>query len=174
MSDQPFVGEIKLFAGNFAILGHAFCDGSLQSIANNTALFALIGTTYGGDGQTTFGLPDLRGRIPLHQGQGPGLSNRTIGEMSGTETVTVITSQLPAHNHTAICNTATGASADPTNNFCAAQPALLQYETTPTAGQNLRVNALAIAGGSQPHNNLQPYLAINYLIALEGIFPSRN
>lgn len=174
MSSEPFIGEIKLFAGNFQIIGHAFCNGQLMSIAQNTALFALIGTTYGGDGQTTFGLPDLRGRIPIHQGTGPGLTTRVIGEVAGSETVTITVNQLPLHTHLMNCNTATGNSADPTNNFWAAQPALTQYEAAPTAASNLKPNAISNAGGSQPHTNQQPYLAINYLIATEGIFPSRN
>ena len=173
MSDQPFIGEIKLFAGNFQIQGHAYCQGQLMSIAQNEALFALIGTTYGGDGQTTFGLPDLRSRIPIHEGTGQGLSLRTIGEMGGAENVTLIPGQLPAHTHAMSCNSGTGNSANPANNFWAAQPALLQYDPAGTASP-LKANAISISGGSQPHENLQPYLTINYLIALEGIFPGRN
>jgi len=173
MSDQPFIGEIKLFAGNFQILGHAYCQGQLMSIAQNEALFALIGTTYGGDGVTTFGLPDLRSRVPIHEGTGSGLSARTIGEMGGTESVTLISANLPAHTHAMSCNSATGTSANPANNFWAAQPALLQYDPANTASP-MKANAISISGGSQPHENLQPYLTINYLIALEGIFPSRN
>lgn len=173
MSSEPFVGEIKLFAGNFAIMGHAFCDGSLQSIADNTALFSLLGTTYGGDGQDTFALPDLRGRVPIHQGQGPGLSNRVIGEMAGTETVTLLTTQMPAHNHSLLASSTVANATNPANNFWAAQPALLQYET-PGNGAIMKSTALTPSGGSQPHDNVQPYLAINYLISLFGIYPSRN
>jgi microcystin-dependent protein len=173
MSDTPFIGEIKLFGGNFAIRGHAFCNGSLQSISQNTALFALIGTTYGGDGQVTFGLPDLRGRVPIHQGTGPGLSPRVIGEAAGTETVTLLSTQLPTHNHLLAASSAVANSTNPANNFWAAQPGLLQYEAF-GSGPNLKSTALALTGGNQPHDNVQPYLAINYLIALEGIFPSRN
>ncbi len=174
MSDQPFVGEIKLFAGNFQIRDHAYCNGSLQSIADNTALFALLGTTYGGDGQTTFALPDLRGRVPIHQGQGPGLSSRVIGEVSGSETVTLSPTQIPIHTHTLNCSSATGNSTNPANNLWAAQPALLQYEATSTPASTMKANAISNAGASQPHDNLKPYLAINYLISLFGIFPSRN
>lgn len=174
MSTEPFIGEIKLFAGNFQILGHAYCQGQLVSIAQNIALFSLLGTTYGGDGQTTFALPDLRGRVPLHMGNGAGLSPRTIGEVSGSETVTLTTQQIPSHTHLLNANAATGNVANPANNFWAAQPALLQYAPASTPTSNMKANAIANTGGSQPHTNLQPYLAINYLIALEGIFPSRN
>lgn len=174
MSDQPFIGEIKLFAGNFQIQGHAYCQGQLLPISQNDALFALIGTTYGGDGITTFALPDLRGRIPINQGTGQGLSSRTIGESSGTETVTLIPGQLPAHTHAMNCNAGNGNSSNPVNNFWAAQPALLQYAPASTASSALKGNATTNSGNSQPHTNLQPYLTINYLIALEGIFPSRN
>ncbi|MGH2553962.1 MAG: phage tail protein [Chitinophagaceae bacterium] len=174
MSTQPFVGEIKLFAGNFSIMGHAYCQGQLMPISQNEALFSLIGTTYGGDGVTTFGLPDLRGRVPLHQGNGAGLSPRTIGENGGTETVTLTANQLPSHTHAMNCNAGTGNSSTPANNFWAAQPALLQYAAASTASSALKSNAVSNSGNSQPHPNLQPYLTINYLIALEGIFPSRN
>lgn len=174
MSTEPFIGEIKLFGGNFAIQGHAMCQGQLLSIAQNTALFSLLGTTYGGNGQTTFALPDLRGRIPIHQGTGPGLSSKVMGETAGAESVTLVTSQLPAHTHTMNSNAAIGNTVDPANNFWASQPALTQYESTATVASNMKANAIGIAGGSQPHNNQQPYLAINYLIALFGIYPSRN
>lgn len=173
MSDTPFIGEIKLFGGSFAMIGHAFCNGQLLSIADNSALFALIGTIYGGDGQVTFGLPDLRGRVPINQGTGPGLSTRVIGQAGGQETVTLLQSQIPSHNHLLAATSAAGNSTNPTGNFWAAQPALLQYEATGTAS-NMKATALGQAGGNQPHPNIQPYLAINYLIALEGIFPSRN
>ncbi len=173
MSTQPFIGEIKLFGGNFQINGYAYCAGQLISIADNSALFALIGTTYGGDGQVTFGLPDLRGRVPINQGQGPGLSPKNLGEASGQETVTLLSTQMPAHNHLLSANSATANTANPSGNFWAAQPALLQYESTSTAS-NMKPTALSVAGGNQPHTNIQPFLAINYQIALQGIFPSRN
>jgi microcystin-dependent protein len=174
MSDAPFIGEIKIFGGNFAIRGHAFCAGQLLTIADNTALFSLLGTTYGGDGQTTFGLPDLRGRLPVHMGSGAGLSPRTIGEVGGSENVTLVPGQLPVHSHILNCNAAAGNSSNPANNFWAAQPTLAQYSAGITPGSAMKPNAISNSGGSQPHDNMIPYLTINYLIALEGIFPSRN
>ena len=174
MSDTPFIGEIKLFAGNFAIFGHAFCAGQLVSIAQNTALFSLLGTTYGGDGQNTFGLPDLRGRIPIGQGNGAGLSPRVIGEISGTENVTLLSTQIPAHSHSLNCNNATANSSNPANNFPAAQADLTTYAAAGTGASAMKANMISNTGGNQPHTNLQPYLTINYLIALEGIFPSRD
>lgn len=174
MSTEPFIGEIKLFGGNFQINGHAFCAGQLLSISQYTALFSLIGTTYGGDGVNTFGLPDLRGRIPINQGNGAGLSPRTIGEMSGSENVTLIATELPVHTHNMNCNNATANSGNPAGNFPASQPQLTTYTATGTPASTMKANMVGIAGGNQPHPNLQPYLAINYLIALEGIFPSRN
>lgn len=170
----PFIGEIKMFAGNFAIRGWAFCQGQLLSIAQNTALFALLGTTYGGDGQVTFGLPDLRGRIPLGLGQGLGLTNRTQGELAGTETVTLLVTQIPIHTHAANCNSGSGNSATPAGNFWAANAntGLPPYAAMPDSA--MKANAIGIAGGSQPHENRMPFLGINFIIALEGVFPSRN
>jgi microcystin-dependent protein len=173
MSSEPYVGEIKLFAGNFAILGHAFCDGSLQSIADNTALFSLIGTIYGGDGQNTFALPDLRGRVPIHFGQSLGTTNKVIGEKAGSENVTLVSSQIPAHNHTLLASSSGGHVTNPANNFWAAQPSLLQYESTAN-GATMKTSSLAPTGGNQPHENIQPYLVINYLISLYGVYPSRD
>lgn len=174
MSTEPFIGEIKLFAGNFQIQGHAFCAGQLLSIADNSALFALLGTTYGGDGQVTFGLPDLRSRIPIGQGTGGGLSPRTIGEQSGTESVTLLATQIPSHTHAMNSNNATANSSNPSGNFPASQSLLTSYAAAPTTASTMKGNMISNAGGNQPHPNLQPYLTINYLIALEGIFPSRN
>jgi microcystin-dependent protein len=173
MSTEPFIGEIKLFGGNFQIRGYAFCSGQLLSIAENTALFSLIGTIYGGDGQTTFALPNLQGRFPIHQGQGPGLSPRTIGEVAGTETVTILPNQLPVHTHSLSCAIVDGNSTNPANNFWAPQPALGQYAANPSQA-SMKSTAISNTGGNQPHENMVPYLTINYLIALEGIFPSRN
>ena len=167
---QPFIGEIKLFGGNFAIRGWAFCSGQLLAVSQNDALFALIGTTYGGDGQTTFALPDLRGRVPIHQGNG-----HTIGELGGVETVTLTGAQNAQHTHQAIASTSGGSSStDPTNNFWSRDPGgqVAQYRGTSTVTMNAGV--LANAGGSQPHNNIMPFLVINFIIALEGIFPSQN
>jgi len=175
MSDQ-FVAEIRIFAGNFAPTGWAFCQGQLLPISQNTALFSLIGTFYGGNGQSTFGLPDFRGRAPINQGQGPGLSQRTIGEMSGSESVTLIQSEIPAHNHL-LQGTAAGADqTTPAGNFWAASnvgrtpPPL--YSTTQNT--TMAPSALTPAGGSLPHNNMHPFLTLNFIIALQGIFPPRS
>ncbi len=172
----PFLGEIMSAGFNFAPQGYATCDGQLMSIAQNTALFALLGTTYGGNGQTTFGLPDLRGRFGLHQGQGPGLSSRTIGESAGTESVTLITSQLPQHNHTLNAVNAPGSSRTSPGNFLGNESQNKTSFYAPAASPSASLNAASIglAGGNQPHNNMQPFLVINYCIALEGVFPSRN
>jgi microcystin-dependent protein len=174
MSTEPFLGEIKLFGGNFQITGHAFCAGQLLSISQNSALFALIGTTYGGDGQNTFGLPDLRGRVPIGQGNGAGLSPRVIGEISGAENVTILSTQIPQHTHAINCNNATANSSNPSGNYPAAAPDLAPYTAAGTGSSTMKANMISNAGNSQPHPNLQPFLTINYLIALEGIFPSRN
>ena len=170
---DSYVGEIRIFAGIFAPQGWAFCDGSIQSIADNDVLFQLIGTTYGGDGQQTFALPDLRGRIPIHMGSGPGLSNYVIGQFGGTETVTLLTQQLPSHNHIVTGSSANAVTTDPTNNFLAAQPGLLEYSSGPPGG-TLNAASVSNAGGSQPHENRMPILGVNYIISLFGIFPSRN
>lgn len=171
MSDV-FIGEIKMFGGNFAIRGYAFCNGQLMAIAENDALFSLIGTTYGGDGVNTFGLPDLQGRIPIHQGQGPGLTNRLIGEKSGAENVTLTTAQIPSHNHQVLANSNTGASTSPQNNIVAGSSAN-PYNTTAAATQ-MGNQTIGQTGGSQPHDNVMPYQCITYIISLFGIYPPRN
>ena len=168
----PYLGEIRMFGGNFAPQGWAFCNGQVLSIAENDALFTLIGTTYGGDGQTTFALPDLRGRAPVHMGQGPGLSNYTIGQAAGSETVTLITNQLPAHSHPPAANSSTGTSTSPAGNVWAASKDLSPFTTVPNT--NMNSGAMGMAGGSQPHDNLPPYLTISFIISLFGIFPSQN
>ncbi len=177
---EPFLGQIILFGGNFAIRGWAMCNGQILSIAQNSALFSLLGTTYGGNGQTTFALPDLRGRVPIHFGQGPGLSNYSLGQLSGVENMTLTQNQMPAHNHVIRTNSNNGNNNSGENNFLAV-PVL--SGATPTAvnafrdsqdGTLMNAQSLSTAGGSQPFPILQPYLALNYLIALEGIFPSRN
>ena len=165
---EPFIGSVILFAGNFAPRGWAFCNGQILSIAQNTALFSLLGTTYGGNGQTTFALPDLRGRVPLHFGQGPGLSSYALGQSAGTESVTLNLNQMPAHTHS---QPATNAGQN-TNRPNAAVPARGGVYAASTDGSAL--DPTTSAGGSQPHTNIQPYLALNYIIALEGIYPSRN
>lgn len=171
---QPFIGEIRLFGGNFQIRGWAFCDGRLLPISGNDALFNLIGTTYGGDGQSTFALPDLRGRVPVHMGQGPGLSSYIIGQNGGAETVTLTTNTMPAHTHTPTCNGAGPSSTNPNNTVWANSANDVSY--TAPAGITGQMNAQAAGpnGGNQPHENMLPYQAINYIIALEGVFPSRN
>lgn len=165
----PFLGEISIFAGNFAPRGYAFCNGQLLAISQNDALFALIGTIYGGDGQSTFALPNLQGRVPVGQGQGAGLSNYVIGEQSGTETVTLIASQMPAHVHTVACNSELGTSTEPLNSFWAASANLQPYTDQPP-----NAAMFPTYGGNQPHENMPPFLVLNFIIALEGVFPSRN
>lgn len=172
---EPFIGQIIQTGFNFAPLGYATCDGQIISISQNTALFSLLGTTYGGDGQSTFALPDLRGRASVHQGQGPGLTNRTIGEEAGEETHTLISNEMPTHNHLASTSNVAGALGTPNGNFLAASSDSNFAMYRPTSdGSHLNVQTLGIAGGSQPHENMQPYLVISFSIALEGIFPSRN
>jgi microcystin-dependent protein len=167
---EPFYGEIVLFAGNFAPRGWAFCDGQLLSIAQNTALFSLLGTTYGGNGQTTFALPDLRGRTPIGPRQGPGLSNRDLGQQVGEENVTLTVNQLPAHNHPLRGSDGAVNSTKPTS----AVPAKGGSYSTANPNVTMHPQAAGISGGSQPHDNMQPSLGLNYIICIEGIYPSRN
>ena len=174
MSD-PFVAEIRIFPGNFAPRGWAFCNGRLIPITQNTALFSLLGTTYGGNGQTTFALPDLQGRAPMHHGDGLGLTPRSIGESSGSQTVSLLTSEVPVHTHTLAASASVAASRDPNNNPLARSRNGLAYQSV--VDQNLTgmaPQAVSTAGGDVPHNNMQPYLALNFIIALQGIFPPRG
>jgi microcystin-dependent protein len=167
------MGEIRMFSGNFAPRGWRLCNGDILPISQYTPLFAVIGIAYGGNGQTTFALPDLRGRIPMHWGQGPGLSPRVIGERAGSETVTLISTQMPAHNHTLNASFNLGAASSPEGAFVAAfDPTFTNYAMN--ANTTMNPASIGIAGGSQPHQNMQPSLAISFIIALEGIFPSRN
>jgi microcystin-dependent protein len=166
---EPFVGEIRMFGGNFAPQGWAFCEGQLLSIAQNDTLFQLIGTTYGGDGQSTFQLPDFRGRIPVHQG--PGF---TIGDKSGVETVTLTVQQLPAHTHQAQCKSTAGELGTPANAVWAASATDQTIYSNTAPNVNMNSTALPPAGGSQPHNNMAPFLAISFIISLFGIFPSQS
>jgi microcystin-dependent protein len=172
MSD-PYVGEIRMFAGNYAPNGWMLCSGQTLPISEYDTLFALLGTTYGGDGQNTFNLPNLCGRMPVHQGQGPGLPSCPLGQTGGQETVTLAASQIAAHNHTLACSSANGTAADPAGNVPAASDTALNT----AAGDGSTMNAAAVglsSGGSQPHDNMSPFLAINFIIATEGIFPSQN
>lgn len=170
---QPYIGEIRLFAGNFAPVGWAFCDGSILPISQNEALFNLIGTTYGGDGQSTFALPDMRGRVPVHQGQGPGLSLHVIGELAGSEQVTLIPSQLPSHNHVLNATTTAASSASGVTGSLTGTAATTNFYGSTPGGGALAPQALANTGGSQPHNNMAPFLGLSFIIALFGIFPSQ-
>ena len=171
---NPYVGEIRMFGGSFAPAGWAFCNGALMPISENETLFNLIGTTYGGDGQTTFALPDLQGRTPVHQGQGPGITqNYTIGEVAGVEQVTLTTQQIPVHNHAWVASSALGTGSDPTNSLLAQHPTASPYSVAPPTGA-MNAQMVSIVGGSQPHENMQPYLCITYIISLFGIFPSQN
>lgn len=178
--DSPFIGSIVLFAGNFAPRGWAFCQGQLLSISQNTALFSILGTTYGGNGQTTFGLPDLRSRVPVGTGQGAGLSSWQAGQMTGTESVSLLSTQMPAHNHNVQVSSGQADSASANSNYLAVangnfsgDPVTVNtYNGTPNA--TLGGNSISLTGGGQPHENIQPSLGMNYIIAVEGIYPSRN
>jgi microcystin-dependent protein len=171
---ESFLASLLIFAGNFAPRGWAFCNGQIMSIAQNTAVFALVGTTYGGDGVTTFALPDLRGRVPIHFGQGPGLSNYDLGQVAGSETTTLLISNLPAHNHGLHATSETGSTSAPVGAYLGNTGALdKEYNTSGTV-VSMNANSIALTGGSQPFQILQPYLALNYIFCMEGIFPSRN
>ncbi len=174
MSD-PFVAEIKIFAGNFAPRGWAFCNGQLLPISQNTALFSLIGTTYGGDGRTTTALPNLQGRAPMHPGTGPGLSNRRLGERQGVSNVTLAESQMPSHRHS--LEAWVGAAEDPGpagNSFARSVGGTAYRSGTPGNLVALDTDALPLAGGSAAHTNQQPHLGLNFIIALVGTYPSRS
>ncbi len=171
---DPFVAEIRIFPFNFAPRGWAFCNGQILPISQNTALFSLLGTTYGGDGKSNFALPDLQGRAPMHPGQGPGLSLHDLGETGGSESVTLLESEIPSHAHTLRANVIDVADTNvpsPAASFALSSGGTL-YQ--PNANVQLAPQALAPAGGSQPHNNLMPYLTMNFNIALQGVFPPRQ
>lgn len=168
----PYVGEIRLFAGNFAPNGWLFCQGQTLPIAENEVLFQLIGTTYGGDGEETFNIPDLQGRLPVHMGQGPGISqNYQIGEKFGVEQVTLTTQSIPSHNHGFLTSTAGGTSANAEGNALAVPTDIRMY-VRDAPGTNFPANMLDPVGGNQPHENLTPALVINFIISLFGVFPS--
>ena len=175
---EAFIGEIRMVGFNFAPRGWAFCNGQILPISQNTALFALLGTTYGGNGQTTFALPDLQGRVPIHQGQGPGLTQHYIGEIGGVENVTLTQQQMPLHNHQLIASGGEATQSSPSGNFNAAStdPNTLSSVNSynSTAGATMNGAAINPSGGNQPHTNVQPYLCVNFIICLSGIFPSRN
>ena len=169
---DPFVAEIRIFPFNFPPKGWAFCEGQLMPLSQNTALFSLLGTVYGGDGKSTFALPDLQARAPLHPGQGPGLSQRFLGEMSGSETVTLLESEIPAHSHQLVGEEGDASFLSPATMFVAAGNQMYQAPS-PTPNTTMSPSSLAPAGGDQPHNNMMPYLVLNFCIALQGVFPQR-
>jgi microcystin-dependent protein len=171
---DPFIGEVKLFAGAFAPRGWAFCDGQLLAINQNTALFSIIGTTYGGDGRTTFALPDLRGRVPLGPRRGAGLSDYREGQKGGVEHVTLTTSQMPNHSHSLNADTNAGTTNVPTNHILANTAAFDNEYSTQSPNTTMNTTAIGNTGGNQSHENRQPFLAINYIIAVQGVFPSRS
>ena len=177
MSSDAMIGTIAMFGGNFAPRGWALCQGQILSIAQNTALFSLLGTTYGGNGQTTFALPDLRGRFPINPGQGPGLSNISLGEQAGTQSVTLLLTSLPAHNHTVGCDPTGSSSLIPTANVPGLSDdrsaAINNYSSNPPTAQ-MNQATLGLAGGGTPFSNLNPFLGINFIICMEGIYPSWN
>jgi microcystin-dependent protein len=169
---DPFVAEIRIFGFYFPPKGWAFCNGQLLPISQNTALFSLLGTQFGGDGKSTFGLPNLQGSVPVHQGQGQGLSQYFIGQTGGTETVTLLETEIPVHNHSMNANSSLGDNPNPSDHSLARYQNAYQSNTTQNLTQ-MALQMLTITGGSQPHNNLQPYLVLNFCIAMQGVFPAR-
>lgn len=187
MASQPLLGAIFMFAGNFAPVGYQLCQGQLLPIDQYTAIFSLLGTNYGGNGTTNFALPDLRSRIPVGQGQGPGLSPYVLGEAGGSENVTLLATQMPQHNHTVGAVTSAGNSAAPGTTTVPAAIAVAATHPVPDfpgitadvysnspANTTMSPTMIGLAGGNQPHTNIQPFVVINYIIAMTGIFPSRN
>jgi len=170
---QPYVGEIRMFAGNFAPAGWSFCDGQLMPISENETLFQLIGTTYGGDGQETFALPNLQSRIPIHMGTGPNGVTRQLAETGGTEQETLTIQQIPVHNHAFLASMGTGTQSAPAGELLASGSSISIYRPqTPT--QPLAAQTINAAGGSQPHDNMVPFLCLNFIISMFGIFPSQT
>jgi microcystin-dependent protein len=170
---DPFLAEIRIFPFNFAPKGWAWCDGQLMPLSQNTALFSLLGTTYGGDGKSNFALPDLQGRAPMHPGQGPGLSLHDLGETGGSETVTLLESEIPGHSHALTASQADGLERFPSAQKFATGIGISMFQT-PGALVQLNPNAVTPAGGDQPHNNMMPYLTLFFCIALQGVFPPRT
>jgi microcystin-dependent protein len=185
---EPFVGEIKIFAGNFAPRGWAFCNGQILAISQNSALFSILGTTYGGDGRTTFALPDLRGRVPIHAGTGPGLSPYQLGQRSGVENVTLGVNQIPAHGHpinvssppVVRCSNQAGTTNSPVGNVLAQAPGGTNVYRPGAPNSNMNIGGFSAGlsigntGGGQQHTNVQPFLSVHFIIALQGIYPSRE
>jgi microcystin-dependent protein len=174
---DPFVAEIRIFPFNFAPKGWAWCDGQLMPLSQNTALFSLLGTTYGGNGKSNFALPDLQGRAPMHPGQGPGLSLHDLGETGGSETVSLLESEIPAHSHTLRCSSATAEEEGlktPASNTTGTEVNTFSIYGAANSLVFMAPEALAPAGGDQPHNNMQPYLTFYFCIALQGVFPPRT
>ncbi|PWK29070.1 microcystin-dependent protein [Arcicella aurantiaca] len=168
---QPYIGEIRMFGGNFAPSGWAFCNGALMSIAENEVLFQLIGTTYGGDGSQTFAVPDLRGRVPIHMGTGGGATYQ-LAQMGGIEQVTLTQQELPVHSHPYLASSAIANTASPQNNFIAQPNQILPYVSETSVNVALGASSISSTGGNQPHDNMQPYLCISFIISLFGVFPS--
>jgi len=175
---DPFVAEIRIFPFNFAPKGWAFCDGQILPLSQNTALFSLLGTTYGGDGKSNFALPNMQGNAPMHPGQGPGLSLHDLGETGGSDTVSLLESEIPAHTHALMADSGRGVGnrvTTPASTTAIADGSgVSPYLNTSANLTNLSGNAVAPAGGNQPHNNLQPYLTLNFCIALQGVYPPRT
>jgi microcystin-dependent protein len=180
---NPFLAEIRIFTGNFAPKGWALCDGQLMAISQNTALFSLLGTTYGGDGKSNFALPNLQGGAPMQAGQGPGLSLRDLGEQGGEQTVTLLQTEMPSHTHTMFATKTTGTLATSANNVLALATAgggkqggasVINFYSINTATQSLNPFSTSITGGNQPHNNMHPFLGLTFIIALQGVFPARS
>ncbi len=171
---EPFIAEIRIFAGNFAPRSWAFCNGQLLPISQNTALFSLIGTTYGGDGRSTTALPNLQGRAAMHPGRGPGLTIRRLGQTGGAETITLSEAQMPSHSHgwQGVVNPAN--DDEPADKFVARATGMGAYTDNTNANVSMNQNTLSSTGGNQPHNNMQPLIAINFIIALQGLYPSRS
>ena len=171
---NPYLGEIRMFGGSFAPVGWNLCDGSILPISQNEALYNLVGTTYGGDGVNTFGVPDLRGRVPLHAGAGPGIThNYAPGEKAGLEIVTLTTNQMPSHNHGFLASTGAATNPSPNGNILAASATIAPY-VLDVAGPHMASNAVTFTGGNQPHDNMMSFLCINFIIALNGVYPSQG
>ncbi len=171
---DPFVAEIRIFPFNFAPKGWAFCDGQILPLSQNTALFSLLGTTYGGDGKSNFALPNLQGSAPMHPGQGPGLSLHDLGEIGGSETVTLLESEMPTHSHASTASNSDGTDQSPANSLYAGGIGGIAQYATPGATTMLSPQAIQPSGGDQPHNNMQPYLTLSFCIALQGVYPPRT